>query len=91
MKAKTRFGSALVLLGIYVATNLILYLSWTSVGSATVAGVQGRYFCSALALIPLIACDKFSIENTEEKDFKFQFLALVFIVIFIITIMNRYY
>lgn len=91
LKAKTRLGSALVLLGIYVATNLILYLSWTSVGSNTIVGVQGRYFCSALALIPLISCNEFSIKNTEEKDFKLQFLALVFIVIFIITIMNRYY
>lgn len=91
LKAKTRLGSALVLLGIYVATNLILYLTWTSVGSNTIVGVQGRYFCSALALIPLISCNEFSIENTEEKDFKLQFLALVFIVIFIITIMNRYY
>ena len=91
LKVKTRFGSALVLLGVYVATNLILYLSWTPVGSATIVGVQGRYFCSALALIPLISNNKFSIENTEEKDFKLQFLALVFIIIFIITIMNRYY
>lgn len=91
LKAKTRLGSALVLLGIYVATNLILYLNWTSVGSNTIVGVQGRYFCSALALIPLISCNEFSIKNTEEKDFKLQFLALVFIVIFIITIMNRYY
>lgn len=91
LKAKTRLGSALVLLGIYVATNLILYLSWTSVGSNTIVGVQGRYFCSALALIPLISCNEFSIKNTEEKDFKLQFLALVFIVIFIITVMNRYY
>ena len=91
LKAKTRLGSALVLLGIYVATNLILYLSWTSVGSNTIVGVQGRYFCSALALIPLISCNEFSIKKTEEKDFKLQFLALVFIVIFIITVMNRYY
>lgn len=91
LKAKTRLGSALILLGIYVATNLILYLSWTSVGSNTIVGVQGRYFCSALALIPLMSSNEFSIKNTEKKDFKLQFLALVFIVIFIITIMNRYY
>ena len=44
---------AVCLLGSVLLIYLALYLSWTSVGAALVAGVQGRYFIPLLLFIPL--------------------------------------
>lgn len=52
-KPLTRLGSGLVILGIYIAINLSMYLTWTPVGLSLIDGVQGRYFIGLLPLIPL--------------------------------------
>jgi uncharacterized membrane protein len=46
-------GIAACLAGSVLLIYLALYLSWTSVGAALVAGVQGRYFIPLLLFIPL--------------------------------------
>lgn len=53
-KPMSRIGALIVVLGIYVAINLSMYLTWTPVGSDTISGVQGRYFIGLLPLIPMI-------------------------------------
>ncbi len=50
----TRLGSLVVLLGIYVAIELSMYLTWTPVGLPVINGVQGRYFIGLLPLLPLV-------------------------------------
>lgn len=45
---------SLLCLGIFIITNLALYLTWTRVGSVNIDGVQGRYFIPCISLIPLI-------------------------------------
>lgn len=62
--------------GIYFLTHLAMYLGWTSVGATNIAGVQGRYFIPALALLSLHFYssskieikDKTIIMNGEEYD-----------------------
>lgn len=44
----------LMVIGIYIATNFAMYVSWTPVGSTDIAGVQGRYFIPMIALSTLL-------------------------------------
>lgn len=45
---------SMMILGIYCAVCLALYLAWTPVGSDTILGVQGRYFIPMCALVILL-------------------------------------
>ncbi len=45
----------LLAFGMYALVNMGLYLEWTGVGQAIVAGVQGRYFIP-IAILPLLCC-----------------------------------
>ncbi|WP_294351704.1 DUF2142 domain-containing protein [uncultured Clostridium sp.] len=91
LSKKTRIGVGLIIFGVYVAVNLMLYITWTTVGSPTVAGVQGRYFCSLFALLPLVFKRRNQIESDERNDFKFVCISILFLIIYMITLMNRYY
>jgi uncharacterized membrane protein len=88
---KTKYGIVIVGLATYVATSLILYLSWTPVGSSSINGVQGRYFIPLIALLTLLSSGKKYNDETKLVDFKFIFISLIFLAIFVITMMNRYY
>lgn len=47
----------LMVIGTYAITVFALYVSWTTVGAAHIAGVQGRYFLPLLALLILPLCN----------------------------------
>ena len=49
-----KFSLVSVMLAIIVVTNVILYLTFTGVGEATISGVQGRYFYGLLLLLPFL-------------------------------------
>lgn len=52
-----KFLIFLMVAGTYMITSLALYLTWTSVGAESTAGVQGRYFIPLLALAILLVCN----------------------------------
>lgn len=89
---KTKGGIILVSSAVYLVTCLILYLSWTPVGSTSIDGVQGRYFIPVLALISLISGGKdINGKDKEKMDIKVLSASIIFIVLFLISILNNYY
>lgn len=89
---RIKSGAILIGSGIYLATCLILYLTWTPVGSSVIAGVQGRYFIPLFSILVLISngkCNDNFIRRKLEKQF--LFVALFFSIIFVITILANYY
>lgn len=90
---KTKLGIVIVVFCIYAITCLILYLSWTPVASPSIDGVQGRYFIpiiSAMPLLSILKCDKIK-ERKQSVDLSVACFAIIFLNIFIITILNKYY
>lgn len=89
---KTKIGVALVSFGIYASTCLTLYITWTTVGSSAIYGVQGRYFVPMLALMTLLSVGKKSKEyDSKEYDYRFIVIGIMLCMIYIITVMNKYY
>ena len=68
--AISQVGKFLIFLmvgGIYCATCLALYISWTSVGASYVSGVQGRYFIPMIALFTLMFSNLSDYTRKKEK------------------------
>ena len=88
---KTKYGTMIVALGIYTVTCFILFLSWTPVGGSVIEGVQGRYLLLIIGLLTLLSVGKAHSPKDDSIDLKFIFTGMIFAIIFIITMMNRYY
>ncbi|MDR1778920.1 MAG: DUF2142 domain-containing protein [Clostridiales Family XIII bacterium] len=54
----------LIIVGVYVLTLFIFYITWTPVGAAYIQGIQGRYF---LPVLPLLAISLFSYKKLSRK------------------------
>lgn len=76
---KTKLGLGIVCISVYIATELIMYLSWTTVGANSVEGVQSRYFLPLLAVIPMI----FNFNCTKKENVIIDLYCLVFVVFFL--------
>ena len=87
---KTRLGSLLVLLIVYVGTCFVQLLTWSSVGYVQL-GINTRYFVPLIALIPLIAA--FNYFDWDKS--KFDNYSIVFIIAFmaalILAFTTKYY
>ena len=87
---KTKLGSALMILIIYLGTCFIQLLTWASVGHYNL-GISTRYFIPLYALIPIAVWIK---RNPIDKD-KYDKYAIVFMVSFmaalIISFATKYY
>ncbi len=95
-KPLTRLGSGLVILAIYLAINLSMYLTWTPVGSSLIEGVQGRYFIGILPLIPLalnIGPLFKQLENNQIKLYRniTTFLPICFLSMALALTLGQYY
>lgn len=90
LSKKLKWGLALISLGIYATTCFIMYVSWTPVGGAGIDGVQGRYFVPVIAILMLFSGAK-STEDDSKKDFRYLFIAIIFVIFLLIFMMNRYY
>lgn len=79
--------------GVLVLTYLAMYISSNPVGSASVVGIQGRYFVGLIALLPpLLALPGRCAENTKHHfTLAYPFWATAFLVICISTITLRHY
>lgn len=88
---KTKYGISIISFGIYAITCFILFLTWTPVGSAGISGVQGRYFVPLIGLLMLLSSGRGSNDEKEKIDYTFLVLAMSFIAVLIITMLNKYY
>lgn len=86
-----KIGIAATTFLIYIATQLIMYLTWTSVGSTTIDGVQGRYYIPLLALIPLIINSGYTKKISERIDLHCVTLVIAFLSMVPITTIIHYY
>ena len=68
-----------------------MFLTWTPVGSVGISGVQGRYFVPLIGLLTLLSSGKGNNDEKEKIDYTFLVLAMSFIAVLIITILNKYY
>lgn len=89
---KLKIGIILISIGIYILTCLILFLTWNPVASSTVVGVQGRYFVPLLAIVSLLSSGSAANVNNRETLAKKTFgIGLIFMIVFVITILVQYY
>ena len=82
---KTRIGTLLVLLIVYVGTCFIQLLTWASIGFTNL-GINTRYFVPLFAFIPIIL--NFKDFNLEKS--KFDNYAIVFIIAFMATLIMAF-
>ncbi len=89
---KTRIGTLLIVLMIYVGTSFIQLLTWASVGRLNL-GLSARYFVPLFALFPIIGT--FRIDRLKRLGDDFDRYAMVFIVAFmavmILSFATKYY
>lgn len=88
---KTKYGFMLVAFAVYAVTNLIMYISWTPVGSGGIDGVQGRYFIPVFAMLMLLSNGKKEEDNSSELDYKIIFVSIIFVTFLLTFMLNRYY
>lgn len=90
---KTTVGAFLVAIGVFVCTCLTLYISWTTVGLDNVLGVQGRYFIPAIGLLTLVFPWRIKVKEEKMELVNYVFLCsgILFSVIYLLTVTNRYY
>ncbi len=78
---KTRIGTLIVLLIVYVGTCFIQLLTWAGVGFTNL-GINTRYFVPLFALIPII----FNFKDLNWDKSKFDNYAIVCIIAFMATL-----
>ena len=89
---RIKIGVIFISVGIYLGTCLVMYLTWTTVGSSNIEGIQGRYFVPLISILPLLSNGK-CIDNLYRQKVENRFImtALLFTVVFAITILAKYY
>lgn len=89
---KVRIGIVGICVLIFIATEIIMYLTWTGVGSLSVAGVQSRYYLPLLVLLPMATNFNLTIAKNGKNLELYYVTGMVFFVSFmIITTMVHYY
>ena len=87
---KTKLGSALIILGIYVGTCFIQLLTWASVGYFNL-GISTRYFVPLFALLPVAVCIKKNPIDEDKFDRYVIVLMVAFMATLIISFATKYY
>jgi uncharacterized membrane protein len=93
-RAFYRWVSALVPLGIFLAINLLLYLSWSAIGARVIDGLQGRYFLPVAALsIPLLTTRKHLIVKMDDLRLRACLAAAQVVILSstLVVLLHRYY
>lgn len=93
LSKKTIWGTLLVSVCIYVATCLTLYITWTTVGSNTILGVQGRYFVPVIGMLSILCPYRLKCkdDNREIIDYTFICVGILFAILYLLTVTNQYY
>ena len=90
----SRIGILLTMGFIVLASYLMMYLGWTTVGAMTILGVQGRYFIPALFFLPMIGQNIFPLVSKDaykRAEFNIIFVAMLFLVATLLTTAAQYY
>ncbi len=87
---KTKLGSALIILGIYVGTCFIQLLTWASVGYFNL-GISTRYFVPLFALLPVAVWIKKNPIDEDKFDRYVIVLMVAFMATLIISFATKYY
>lgn len=95
-RSRTRLGSFIIMIGIYTAIELSMYLTWTPVGSTIINGVQGRYFIGFLPLIPLAlnigpGFDQINKIQKKQYDVITTIVPIYFIIVSLAFTLGQYY
>ena len=89
---KVKFGSLIVVMGIYIVTYLTFLLTWTPVSQLNpIVGVQPRYFLPLFALLPVIVGINHNENDSTELDSYVITLTITFLAIMIISMLGFYY
>lgn len=83
----SRIFAVLICLAVYFGTLIIMYLSWTPVGSVWIEGVQSRYFIPLLTLLPIIF-NLNSVKFISEESRKKTDLVITVFLVFLLACMN---
>jgi uncharacterized membrane protein len=87
---KTKLGSVLIILGIYVGTCFIQLLTWASVGYYNL-GISTRYFIPLFALLPVAVWIRKNPIDGDKFDRYAIVLMLSFMAALIISFATKYY
>jgi len=89
---KSRIGSILVILIIYLGTYFSFLLTWTPVGQLNpIGGVQPRYFLPLLSLFPFILGINTQEENIGGIDNYIIMISVLFLAILVISMVCAVY
>lgn len=88
---KVRIGVMGICLLIFIATEIIMYLTWTSVGALNVAGVQSRYYLPILALLPMFTNFNVTIKKGKNIELYYSVCMIFFLSFMLITTLIYYY
>ncbi len=94
MSLINRGGILIIIMFVILTTYLMLYLSWTAVGAATIEGVQGRYFVPILFLLPLIGQNVFPVVSKEaytRSKINVMFVAILLASVTFLTVLTHNY
>ena len=81
----------LMVIGNYCFTCLALYITWTPVGSADIAGVQGRYFIPVIAVLTLLLSGKKQFTKGKESHKNDMIVILAMVGAMLIKTITYYY
>ena len=76
----------LVILAIIALIFTSLYVQWTTVGSKSILGIQGRYFIPILPLAAILIGSVIKVENKYKDENIIKTIAITGIIIQIIVI-----
>lgn len=89
---KSKVGSFLVILIIYVGTYITFLFNWTPVGQLdAIIGVQPRYFLPLFVLLPFIFSFNHMNENKKSLDKRILTLTISFLALMIISMISKFY
>ncbi len=80
---KSRIIVFIIILLTYYGTYLLQYLSWTSVGSGRIMGVNSRYFIPLMFLIPMV-CNVNVLGSDLKNSKSYICIIIVFVLVFLV-------
>ena len=87
---KVKVGIIGICFLIFIATETIMYLTWTGVGSLSVAGVQSRYYLPLLALFPMFFNLNGTLRKGKNIELYYSFCMICFLTFMLMTTIVHY-
>lgn len=88
---KSKIGTFLIIIGLYIGTYIIFLFTWTPVGTLNPGGVQPRYFLPLFALFPFTFGFNHMEGNKQEIDSMVILLTISFLAVMLISLVGAFY